>query len=167
MRDIRDDLHERLNFLDIRYADVMRDFDERRALLDLDFRTALGDLTRERDALSALLALENRKVPEGSEEHTKPRVLAPLSDFLITLAASYGAVRKDQLRAEADAAGYPEAKNGRSFHFVLMNIAKAHKLHQLPDGRYAHPNSPQPLSGLFGMNGLDGQDREVEVRTVM
>ncbi len=148
MRDIRDDLHERLNALDARYAETMRDYQDRCEALNSEYKTALEDITRERDALAALLAVENRKAPGGEKSEQKPRVTASLSDFLIAVAAAHGAIKKDQLRAEADAAGYPEAKNGRAFHFVLMNITKAHKLHQLPDGRYAHPNPPA-LSELY------------------
>lgn len=122
----------------------------------------ITELTRERDALSALLALENRKAGDAGEPVTKSRTLVPLSDFLITKAAAFGAIGKDDLKSEAEAAGYPEAQNGRAFHFTLMNITKAGKLIRLPDGRYAHP-SPVPLGSLFATV----QEEEATMRTVM
>jgi len=163
MRDIRDDLHERLNAIDSRYADEMRDYDGKREALDTAHRSCIADLTRERDALAALLALEDRKAGAGTAPVLKPRILVPLGDFLITKAAAYGAVTKDELRTEADAAGYPEAKSGRSFHFVLMNIAKAGKLTRLADGRYAHPSPSPALGSLFGSK----QEEEADMPTIM
>lgn len=163
MRDIREDLHERLADLDTRYADEMRSYDEKRSVLDAEHGRVIAEITRERDALSVMVAVEDRKAGTPAPIDIKPRALVPLSDFLITKAAAYGAVSKDELKAEAEAAGYPEAKSGRQFHFVLMNVTKAHKLHRLPDGRYAHPNPSPALSGLFAQR----ETEEGKMRTVM
>lgn len=163
MRDIRNDLRERLASIDARYADEMARYDEQRLLLELSHKQAITDLERERAAVQQMLSFEDRR--EGNQPDTTEQAaaqLVPLVDFLITKLHTHGPLDKDELKAEASAAGYFAEGNGRTLHTTLMNITKNGRIARLSDGRYAFPS---PSSGpLFGM---DAEPEEGEMRTVM
>jgi hypothetical protein len=151
MRDIRDDLRERLAAVDAREAEAMEHYDERLRALHLERGKALEALDRERSILHDLLVLEAHRAgetPEGAAEYVRRAQLRlPLPDFIFNKVLGSGPVDKEALRADADHAGYEV--NARSFHATLLNMVKHGKLMQLDDGRYAAPNgSAETLFGL-------------------
>jgi hypothetical protein len=153
MRDIRDDLRERLMALDGRHADAMVDYDQRLAALNKEHRETVAAIERERAALKELLAFEAQRhglPPDDPLNYVQKKQLRlPLADFLIARVAARGPLDKEGLKAEADSAGYLDAGNGRSFHAALLNMTKHGKLKQLADGRYAAPNGA--VETLFGL----------------
>jgi hypothetical protein len=157
MRDIRHDLRERLASIGGRYADELSQYDEKREALEREHRTAIVGLERERIAVEQLLAIEEERhgIPADAVEAGKTARLVPLAEFLITKVYTHGPMEKDQLREEANLAGYFAEGNGRKFHTTLMNITKCGRLVHRPDGRYAFP-ARHPAT-LFGS---DDQPRE-------
>ena len=145
MRDITDDLRERLRQIDAEYADEMAALDERLVA----HRHTIAELNRQRSVVQAALGLEAQRSGGSAEDGAAAIVRArlPLEEFVITKVHALGPLDKDALKAEAGRAGYPEAENGRSFHMTLTNVIKHKKLRQLPDGRYAYPERPD--AGLF------------------
>lgn len=146
MRDIRQDLAERLAEIAGRYHEVMSAYDEEREALDRKRATDIAALDRERDAVRQLLAIEQRRegIPPIAVD---ARSLVPLTDFLMAKVQAYGPIDKEALRQEARTAGYFDEGNGRAFHTTLLNITKHGKLIQLPDGKYRSPHADG--RGLF------------------
>ena len=164
MRDIRHDLRERLASISGRYADEMTQYQEKREALDNAHRDTMTALDREKVAVEQLLAVEEERqgiLPAAIEARKTARLVA-LDDFLVTKVHAHGPLDKDQLRAEANLAGYFAEGNGRTFHVTLMNVTKCGRLVHLPDGRYAFPE--RRGAALFG--GAD-QTTEDEVQTVV
>jgi hypothetical protein len=144
MRDIRDDLRERLRSIDARYADEMAEYQEAISELTKKHREYVDALSRERAAVDQLLAIEDGRADlPSAPSSTKMIPLVPLGDFLIAKIASYGPMDKEALKIEFNAAGY--TGGGRNFHATLMNITNHGKLTQLEDGRYAIPTRATPL----------------------
>jgi hypothetical protein len=147
MRDIRTDLKERLAAVAGRYADAMVEYDRQREALEEAHSKTIAALDRERAALEQMLAIEEGRT--GAAPLTEARRaarLVPLADFMVTKVHAHGPLDKDQLRAEANLAGYFSEADGRTFHTTLMNITKCGRLIRLPDGRYAFPDrQPETL----------------------
>jgi hypothetical protein len=155
-RDIRRDLRERLAIIDGRYADTIADHVAKHEALEREYRETIAVLEQERAALAQLLDIEEKRygtLPAAIEAQKKRR-LVPLADFLVTKVHAHGPMDKDQLRAEADLAGYFEDGNGRTFHTTLMNITNGGRLIRLSDGRYDFPNR-EPI--LFDAGGQDAR----------
>jgi hypothetical protein len=142
MRDIRDDLSERLRFLNARYADAVGAFMERMDELRRKHKAEIDAIVREREAVEALFSIEQGRLGDDPASQAKARRLMPLSDFLITTLCARGPMDKDALRAEVAAVGYfTDGANGRTFHTTLMNLVKHGKLY--PSGNtYAAPAVP-------------------------
>jgi hypothetical protein len=160
-RDIRPDLQERLASVAVRYADEMVRYDREREALDQGHKETIEALERERKTLQQLLAIEDghhNVMPDGIKRTAR---LVRLDDFLVGRVRASGPMDKDQLRAEADLAGYFVEGNGRTFHTTLMNIV-GHRLIRQPDGRYALPDN-QPGT-LFGMGN---STEEAGMKTLM
>jgi hypothetical protein len=160
MRDIRNDLRERLASVASRYADEMVRYDEEIQRLHSSHRKALDSLDRERAALQQMLALEESREDAPFSIQANPAVpfRVALADFIITKIHAYGPLSKDQLRQEAESAGYFDEMDGRTFHTTLMNITKGGKLQRLADGRYAHP---RPANTLFGLGEVERKGEEM------
>src|SRR4051794_39674041 len=88
MRDIRNDLQQRLAAVDGRYADAMARYEERLAALHKEYSETITALDRERTVLKELLALECRRdeaTPEGAAAYLqRAQLRLPLVDFIIT-----------------------------------------------------------------------------------
>jgi hypothetical protein len=159
VRDIRNDLRERLAVINGMQADEESRYFDERMRIDNDHARALESFERERSVINQLLAIEERR---GSLPTIPTSFKSPLPDFLITNIKMFGPMSKNELRAAVESAGYFEddEANGRTFHTTLMNITKGGRLRQLPDDRYAMPD----LEGLFS---ADGETKEGEMRTLM
>ena len=141
MRDIRNDLRERLASVLARYSDEITEYNRKCETLEASHKKILTTLAAERAALEQLLAVENERhgIPAPTLAQ-KIATLVPLRDFLVIKVQAHGPMEKDQLRAEAKLAGYLADGNGRTFHITLMNVTKRGRLVHLPDGRYAAPS---------------------------
>lgn len=139
MRDIRADLRERLASLDARLSDLVRDYNREKAELDKKFAEQERGVEEERKAASALLAIEDRRYGEASA----PQVAIPtesLTDFLIRHVTAEGPILKEDLRNAAGFRGYfPDGEGGRTIHTTLLNLVRAGRLTETPDGRYINP----------------------------
>jgi hypothetical protein len=156
VRDIRNDLRERLLLLNGRYGDVMRDYDAQREALEAAHRATIEMIERERLAVRQLLEIEERREGSTSVEIEPIRRRVPLADFLIAKACAHGPVEREVLKSEAQAAGYEF--DGRTFHATLMNVEKHGKVIKREDGRYEGPKRSE--DGLFGLGN------ETEARAV-
>ena len=160
MRDIRSDLRERLAAVQGRYADEMADYVRKCEEMEAAHRKAISDLERELAAIQQILAIEDQRHDGGtlSEIRTR-RPLISLADFIITKVHAHGPMHKEELRSEAELAGYLSDGDGRTFHATIMNITKGGRIIQHQDGRYGFP---ERQSTLFGT----GQTED-EMKTVM
>ena len=158
MRDIRADLRDRHSAVMGRTADEHDRYARARDTLEAEHKKELEALDRERKALEALLTIEEER--DGAVPLAPPlgRPILPLGEFLTTKVHAHGPMDKDELRSEADLAGYfDDVTNGRTFHTTLMNFVKHGKIVQLPDGKYAYPARTPPT--LFdGQGGSNAQN---------
>ncbi|WP_457796064.1 hypothetical protein [Methylocystis sp. S23] len=134
MRDIRNDLRERLAALDGAELDQMMSYQAERERLDSAHNSALRSIAAERAALKQLLSIEDHRASALPLFTARSAPTIPLGDFLVAKVRTCGALEKEELRAAAEEAGY---RDGRAFHTTLMNITKGGRLQQYPDGRYA------------------------------
>jgi hypothetical protein len=158
MRDIRNDLRERIAAVSSRYAEAMGDYEQQRDALEGGHRKLIAELDRERAALQQMLTIEEQRDGLPTTGTKRPARLVSLADFMVTKIHAHGPLDKDQLRAEADLAGYfsDGEGDGRTFHTTLMNITKGGRLIRLPDGRYAFPE--RKAGALFGMGEPTKED---------
>jgi hypothetical protein len=149
MRDIRTDLRDRLMAVMGRISDEHEQYLRAQEKLEFEHKQEQQALERERRALEALLAIEQERDGALPQNLPAPRPVLPLGEFLTTKLHAHGAMDKDELRVQAEAAGYfNDVTNGRTFHTTLMNLVKHGKIIQLPDGRYAYPTRA-PRAELF------------------
>jgi hypothetical protein len=145
MTDFRVELRERLAAVMGRSADEYDRYTRSQEALQREHKREIEMLDRERDALLALLKIEENR--EGALPLERPiaRPILPLGEFLTTKLHAHGPMDKDDLRLHADEAGYfNDVTNGRTFHTTLMNYVKHGKIIQSSDGRYAYPTRTQP-----------------------
>jgi hypothetical protein len=153
MRDIRTDLRDRLMAVMGRISDEHDQYLRAQEKLECEHRQEQQMLERERRALEALLAIEPERDGVLPQNLPPPRPVLPLGEFLTTKLHAHGAMDKDELRVQAEDAGYfNDVTNGRTFHTTLMNFVKHGKIIQLPDGRYAYPTRA-PNKELFADRG--------------
>jgi hypothetical protein len=159
MRDIRDDLHERLRMLDGAYADEMARFQEESTNALMRHRHKLGELERARDVIKRLLEFEDRCANTeqniSTQETTPSRI--PLMEFLILKIEEEGPLSKLDLHGEAKIAGYFQEIDGRTFHTTLMNMVRANRVRVDADRCYA-PVIKAP--------GMFDNDRESDMQKV-
>ena len=146
VRDIRNDLRERLASIGGRYADEMHDYEAQREALDAQHRRVVEALERERLAVQQLLEIEEVREGSATVEIEPLRRRVPLGDFLIAKICAHGPIDKELLKSEATAAGYEI--DGRAFHATLMNVEKHSRVRKTRDGQYI---GPEEATGLFGM----------------
>jgi hypothetical protein len=130
IRDIRDDLIDRLNSLDARHMQAMMAFAQRYEEMQREHRKEVEAIGREREAIKAMLALEDDRLGEGrGASRAAERSLMPLGEFIITTLCARGPMEREDIKIEANAAGYfGNGANGRTFNTTLMNLVKHGKL---------------------------------------
>lgn len=137
MRDIRNDLHERLAALQSQQYEEISSYHEKFDLLQSEHRRVIAAIESERAAIKQLLLIEERRALAAPAIQSDTSPLVPLSDFIIAKIQTTGPLEREELRSAAEEAGY---KDGRTFHTTLMNITKGRRLQQMADGRYAIPS---------------------------
>jgi hypothetical protein len=141
MRDIRDDLRERLAAIQSAANTAIEEHENQALALQAGYRQKADALERERQAVLQMLKFEEARAKPAEPGIARPPALA-LAEFIITKIHANGTMTKEQIRAEVDRAGYLEGEaTGRTFHLTLMNISGAGgRICRLSDGRYAVPS---------------------------
>lgn len=168
MRDIREDLRERLATIQMAYNQATAEFDEAMVALQIGYRQKADALERERVAVLRLLEIEEAR-PETAKDQSRaaptdrPPVF-PMAEFIITKLHAHGPMTKEEIRTHVDLAGYLDGEaTGRTFHLTLMNISNSGgRVKKFPDGRYAfRPNVTQaPLFGA-AQTAMPGTSRTI------
>jgi hypothetical protein len=156
MRDIREDLMERLFRVKGRYCEEMVQFQQRVDELHREHKRVINECERERLALEQMIAIEDSRT--SPDLISRPRTLVPLIDFLIATIDAYGPIDKDELRNAASQAGYFSENNGRTFHTTLLNLTKHGRVAHLADGTFVAPDKIG--FQLFGMDKSDEAERQ-------
>lgn len=146
MRDIREDLRDRLAAAQAALNAANDEHDNQMIALQADFRRKVSVIERERQAVLELLKIEEaRCLPPGdqSEQRNVRHPMLPLTEFIITKLHANGPMTKDEIKAEVERAGYLDGEvTGRTFHLTLMNISgTGGRISRLPDQRYAATSS--------------------------
>jgi hypothetical protein len=141
MRDIRNDLRERLAAVIAQLVEVRTEYDHDRNDLERRFNEQFTELSKERSSLEIILASESRRQGEDQTFHQKPEdrnLKLPLADFLIYQLKERGPSSKDDLRAAAENHQYfsDGASSGRPVHATLMNLVGSGRVQKTLDGFY-------------------------------
>jgi len=144
MRDIREDLRDRLAAIQVAFNSAGEEHETQITILHASYRHKVDALERERQTVLQLLKIEEARAC-SADEPTKPKALQPalpLAEFIITKLSANGPMSKEQIKAEVERAGYLEGEiTGRTFHLTLMNISGAGgRISKLPDNRYIAPS---------------------------
>ena len=133
VRDIRDDLLERLNAIEAEMAAARTEYDAERRVLEANFAALFEDIHDRQIAISRILDLEARRMGEPSKRRA-PSASAPfrlpLLDYILNFVAGHKK-SKDEIKEAVDRAGYEGA--GRTVHTTLLNMVRAGKLHVQDD----------------------------------
>lgn len=163
MRDIFEDLTERLELAESRFLEIRERHDHDRHRIEAAFQCELAAFEKERSALASLLEIEaaRKGLPVRRIEKPKPAYRLPLPDFFVTAIHKRGKATKDDLRDAAEDQGYFDngESGGRQTHTTLMNLVNAGKLLRLDDGSYSLPTQ---ATSLFGM----GRSKEAEMKPI-
>ena len=154
MRDIRNDLRERLAAIFERMADETAKFE---AQADAYHRVT-DALSRERDTVRSMLAIEDER-NGGPITVMPPMFRLPLPDFLVEAVKTHGPMSKDDIRRIAADGGYMEEANGRTIHSTLMNAVRGGRLRQRDDGFYIIPASADLLENLIKETNMVSEER--------
>jgi hypothetical protein len=144
MRDIRDDLRERANLLEEQVSAAEGQFEKYLEQLRSEQENRLKDLRSELEAVTALLAIEQRRqgaAPAAAQAQAQPparKPQQPLADFLIRKLVELGPMPKDAIQRLAVQEGYfADGDADRGVHAVLMHVVKGGSVRQLPNGDFA------------------------------
>lgn len=156
MRDIRDDLIERLEATNAEMASARTKFDADRRELEQRFHEQYSALGERQRALGVLLDAEGG----APDRLAAPRDLRlPLQDYIINGMHSAGSMSKDEVKDMVERAGYGDGDGvGRMVHTTLLNAVKSGKILAQSDGRFAAAGFgiAGPLgAGLLGSVGFD------------
>lgn len=155
MRDIREDLRDRLAAIQAAYNEAVGEYDRELVALQSRFRQQVDALESERVAVLQLLKIEEERPGAANDQAGVSNVRQPafpMAEFIITKLHAHGPMTKEEIRAQVGLAGYLDGEaSGRTFHLTLMNISSGNgRVSRSPDGRYAfQPKGSQAL--LFGV----------------
>jgi hypothetical protein len=135
VRDIRDDLIERLEKANAEMAVAQTNHDVERRELEQRFHRQFVAIAERQKALRVLLDEETGVLGEKREVTPgEKRFQLPLQEFILNLLSANGSATKDEIKDAAERAGYESA--GRMVHATLLNIKKSDKVLLLADGQY-------------------------------
>ena len=124
VRDIRDDLRERLDGLG-----------KRREAAKAAYDSEIKSITEEEVLIRGLLLVEQRRL--GVAQDTPKATPIPLADYFLML-MNGGPRTKEELRENAQQSGYfqGEESPARVTHATLMNILRAGRAREVSEGLY-------------------------------
>ncbi len=142
VRDIREDLAERLRAIDAEMAAARTEYDVARRTLDSEYAVLFEDMSDRQRAVSRILDAESQRMGDAPQRRapSPPTMKLPLSDYIIHLIGE-GNKSKDDIRDAVDRAGYEGA--GRTVHTTLLNLVRANRIIEY-DGAYRLPNTAVP-----------------------
>ncbi len=133
------ELTERYIAAKARVSAVKAEYDAQRSALEAKFNKAFVEVKEELVALETLLRLEERKSgQEQTADSSAPRL--PLAEFFLTALHAHGALSKDDLRDQAERAGYfaDGEGSGRTVHVTLLNLCRTGRAKEIEPGIYMH-----------------------------
>jgi hypothetical protein len=145
MRDIRNDLQERADWLDEQINSSLAQFEKYVEQLKLEHDNRVKDLKVELEAVNALLGIELRRhgnvqapsAPQAAAQ-PRPRPQQPLADFIIRRLSEGGPMSKEAIQHLTVQEGYfADSDAERGVQAVLLHVVKAGHIRQLPNGDFA------------------------------
>jgi hypothetical protein len=138
MRDIRDDLIERLQASQTEQT-------------RLNYR--LKEIEAEMELIRRLVEIEMKRHP-SDEPKNEPEI--KISEFVLNGLRERGPATKEQIRVSAEQEGYFKEGDspGRTVHAVVTNLARTGKIKELPGGLFEYVKDAEgakgPPSDIFG-----------------
>jgi hypothetical protein len=134
MRDIRQDLKERLGILEARRSEL---------------HSELKEMDEESATVIRLLDIEDRRFPPEQLGQTEPEPTVALAEFIFTELGKRP-LGKDEMRPVAERGGYfkDTESPGRVLHLTLVNMERANRIRVREDGKYEQARR-EPANGLF------------------
>jgi hypothetical protein len=135
MRDIRDDLRERVKAMDEIIARQQADYEKERDEAEKAFKIKIERLRHALMNYKRMLDLEESiakmqtKADDGGGEAKFPKPKLALADYLCATLADRGAMSKDDLLSTARGAGYyAEGEGGRALHATMVNLVRGNRV---------------------------------------
>lgn len=138
LRDIRDDLKERLRIALKEAEAISAEFEKEAKALQERYRLSLAAAERDQELLAQLLENENRRLGVTAQEAAPTAPTMPLDDFFVQQVQTKSPRSKDDLKEAAIKAGYfPDVTTaGRATHTTLLNITRANRIRNLGNDNY-------------------------------
>jgi hypothetical protein len=154
MRDIRNDLQDRVKFIEEQINAASAQFEKMIEQLQSERDGRVTELKAELAAIGKLLEAEQRRLNGPQLRPITPQ--APqlsLADFLVRKLSETGPLSKDDLRNLAMKEGYfaDTESAARAMHATLMDILRSERIRQLPDGAFAPPTLTQAIRVRMAM----------------
>jgi hypothetical protein len=140
MTDFFDELLERYRAAKAQASAIKAEYDAQRVALEARFNEALREANAESDALETLLRIEERTSERKLLPPKKKEERLSLADFFLTALHAHGRMSKDELRDQAERAGYFESgdSGGRATHATLLNLTRHGRIVEIEPGTYNH-----------------------------
>jgi hypothetical protein len=160
MRDIRNDLQDRVKFIEEQINAASVHFEKMIEQLQGERDGRVTELKAELLAIGKLLEAEQRRMSGAQLRPVAPQPpqlsQAPqlsLADFLVRKLSETGPLSKDDLRSLAVKEGYfaDTESAARAMHATLMDILRSERIRQLPDGAFAPPTLTQAIRVRMAM----------------
>jgi hypothetical protein len=139
VRDIRDELRERLRIVELREAEEQERYSLARRELDSAHASTVATLHEQRKALLTIIDAENENggLP-ATPARSLPVMRLPLMDYFMTIIGTSGPQTKEGLKDAARRAGYFDdaASAGRITHATVINMVSAGKVIRRADDRF-------------------------------
>ena len=147
MRDIRNDLQDRVDLIEEQISAAHAQFEGRLEQLKSERDARLAELKAELTAVATLVDCEHRRLGDLATEQTVEAQSLPLADFFVRKLSESGPLSKEDLRVLAVKEGYFDDSEiaGRGAHATLVTIVKEGRIRQLPDGTFAPPTVMETL----------------------
>ena len=158
VRDIRDDLIERLEAANSEMATARTQYDLERRVLEANFSSLFESISNKQRALETLLGTEAREFGEQPVRRAPaPTAMRlPLADFSVNCVGGVsGSKSKDEIKDLVERAGYVSEHEsaGRMVHTTLLNLVRSGRLKQFGD-EYASPMLRQEPPSSVVTRGL-------------
>lgn len=147
MRDIRNDLQERVRLIEDQISAACAQFDKIIEQLQGEREGRVSELKAELSALGRLMDVEHRRMANVLPLQTPATPQISLADFILQRLSEIGPMSKDDLVNLVLKEGlFDDVESAdRAVHTTLLNIIRSEHLRQLHDGTFVPNTVPQAI----------------------
>jgi hypothetical protein len=147
MRDIRNDLQERVRLIEDQISSSYAQFEKMIEQLQSEREARVSELKSELSALGKLMEVEHRRMANVLPLQTPAAPEVSLADFILQRLGEMGPMSKDDLvDLTLKERLFDDGESAdRAVHTTLVNIIRSEHLRQLHDGTFVPNTAPQAI----------------------